>query len=224
MNIRTTCLLVAVVGMLAGTSASTWTEEARGVDVSHFQSDVDWKKVAASGISFAFVKATEGEHFTDPKFKKNWKEIHAAGIKRGAYHFLEPSVDGKKQAEHFLAVAKLQPGDLLPVVDVEKIGKGGASELRKNLDAFLAEIRRATGRDAIIYISPAFWEEHIEPGIKGSWKNPLWVAEYGVKKPRAMRGLPEWSIWQHTEKGEVAGIKGKVDLDTARGLEKLTLR
>jgi lysozyme len=198
--------------------------ESNGIDVSHFQGNVDWKKVAASGISFAFVKATQGAHFTDPKFKENWAGTRAAGVLRGAYHFLDPSVDGKKQAAHFLATAKLGTGDLLPAVDVEKIGAGGAVELRNNLMAFLAEVHKVSGHHAIIYISPAFWNEHIAAGTKAPWKNPLWVAEYGVSKPRTIDGLPSWSIWQHSRKGSVSGIEGKVDLDKARDIDRLKIR
>ena len=54
-----------------------------------------------------------------PRFKENWKAVAGTSIKRGAYHFLEPDVDGTRQAKHFLATVELEAGDLLPVVDVE---------------------------------------------------------------------------------------------------------
>ena len=216
-------LLVLLAGVLTIRAFYDAKSDSRGIDVSHFQGDVDWKKVASSGVSFAFAKATQGARYTDPKFAHNWEAMRSAGLQRGAYHFLDPSVDGTKQAQHFLSVVKPKSGDIRPVVDVEKIGNGGSKELYTTLTAFLAEIRRATGHDAIIYVSPAFWQEHIKPHMTGPWKNPLWIAEYGVKTPKEVDGLPPWSIWQHTERGKIIGIEGHVDLDTARKFEQLIL-
>ena len=58
--------------------------EVHGIDLSHYQSNVRWDIVAAQGISFAFVKATEGEQHTDSLFCRNWEQMQRYGIKRGA--------------------------------------------------------------------------------------------------------------------------------------------
>src|SRR5690349_2704594 len=59
----------------------------RGIDVSHHQNEIDWRKVAHDDVSFAFIKATEGGDHRDTRFATNWKEAQAAGLKVGAYHF-----------------------------------------------------------------------------------------------------------------------------------------
>src|SRR5262245_49797633 len=89
----------------------------RGVDVSHYDGTIDWAKVKAAGIDFAFMKATENLNFVDPTFATNWTNAGTAGVIRGAYHFFRASVDGAKQAEFFVQTTGLpEPGDLPPVI------------------------------------------------------------------------------------------------------------
>ena len=92
-----------------------------GIDVSHFQGSIDWEEVAAQGIGFAFVKATDGLG-TDPAFATNWSGANQAGILRGAYHFFRPKLSAIDQAKHFCEVVEsLGVRDLPPVLDVESI-------------------------------------------------------------------------------------------------------
>src|SRR5277367_3088008 len=62
----------------------------KGVDVSHYDGAIDWGKVKAAGIDFAFMKATESTDFIDPEFAANWKFAASNNVIRGAYHFLRP--------------------------------------------------------------------------------------------------------------------------------------
>ena len=188
------------------------TEIVEGIDVSHFQGTIDWDAVEGAGIEFAYIKATQGTTWVDPRFSENWKQVGKTGIRRGAYHFFEPDVDGTAQAKHFLSTVSLEEGDLLPVVDVETNGPG----LLVNLEKFLEETKRQTKLDAMIYVSPAFWNEHLAEKRSEPWPNPLWIAEYGVTAPRAALGLAPWVVWQYEENGRVAGIEGPVDRDRAR--------
>jgi Glycosyl hydrolases family 25 len=61
-----------------------------GIDGSYYQGEVDWPSVVASGVSFAFIKATDGLDDIDPRSAQNWAGARAAGIVRGAYHFFRP--------------------------------------------------------------------------------------------------------------------------------------
>lgn len=78
---------------------------AQGIDVSHYQGDIDWKKVAGSGITFAFVKATEGETYKDPTFMRNAEGAADAGLLAGAYHFLKATsaAAARREAQFFLS-------------------------------------------------------------------------------------------------------------------------
>ena len=92
----------------------------KGIDVSHWEPEIEWAKLASQGIYFAFIKATQA-NFPDPNFASHWAGAKQAGMLRGAYHFLDPRMDGKLQAETFLKTVKLEHGDLPPVLDLEEL-------------------------------------------------------------------------------------------------------
>ncbi len=83
------------------------------VDVSHHNGAIDWPAVAGARIALAFIKATQGVGFIDPAFERNRDAAVTAGILAVPYHFLDTS-DPDRQAEHFLAVADLSPGQPRP--------------------------------------------------------------------------------------------------------------
>ena len=92
-----------------------------GIDVSHYQGDVNWFAVAGGGVKFAFAKATEGNTWVDTRFTQNWSRIQEVGLVRGAYHFGRPGRDAETQAVHFASVVgPLGFNDLPPVLDIEE--------------------------------------------------------------------------------------------------------
>ncbi len=182
----------------------------QGIDVSHYQGDVDWQAVRAAGMEFAFAKATQGTGYVDPRFSRNWQAMKAAGLRRGAYHFFEAGDDPTAQADHFVAtVGTLGPDDLAPVVDVER---GGGIPSAASVQAWLDPVEQATGRKPIIYVSPSFANDHLGSGF-GAY--PLWVADWNVAQPQLPHGWSTWTFWQYADKGAVAGIE--VDHDYHNG-------
>lgn len=187
-----------------------------GIDVSHYQGTVDWVKVKAAGIAFAYAKATDGNTYTDPQFKTNWQGMQAAGILRGAYHFYETNDDPVTQANNFIsAVGSLNINDLPPVVDIE-IFKGayGSNSVTANLQIWLDTVEKALGHTPMIYTNPTFWNQTVNADFS---KYPLWIAEYDVNQPKIPDGWKQWSFWQSSQSGSVAGVTGKVDTDFFSG-------
>ncbi|MEO0776009.1 MAG: GH25 family lysozyme, partial [Bacteroidota bacterium] len=92
--------------------------EIHGIDISHYQAQIQWDRIAQQNIHFAFVKASEGESLHDSLYCHNWAELARVGIKRGAYHFFHPSLSIEKQVQNFCEQVDLQAGDLPPVLDV----------------------------------------------------------------------------------------------------------
>jgi GH25 family lysozyme M1 (1,4-beta-N-acetylmuramidase) len=92
-----------------------------GIDVSYWDSAIDWSKVRATGQCYMFTKATEGDFYADPTFPTNWSGAKAVGILRGAYHFFRCNVDPKKQSKKFIDYVKTvnDNGELPPVLDLE---------------------------------------------------------------------------------------------------------
>lgn len=188
----------------------------QGIDVSHYQGQVDWSAVAAAGIAFAFAKATDGITYTDPDFQANWQGMRAAGLARGAYHFYETGDDPVAQAGHFVAtVGALDAGDLPPVVDIESSngdyeGRGVAA----NLQVWLNAVEQALGRTPMIYTNLSFWNNDVSADFG---RYPLWIAEYGVAAPTLPTGWNAWTFWQYSQQGSVGGVAGEVDQDVYAG-------
>ena len=184
-----------------------------GVDVSHHQVDVDWCAVAAEGIDFAFVKATEGATHVDTRFCDNWDETDDAGLARGAYHFFRADVDARRQFDLFRTRVQLAPGDLTPVVDVETTDGASEAELVEGLRTwlYLAEIHY--GIRPVVYTNQKFYYRH----LAGHFDDyPLWIARYGTTAPSVSTAATV-SIWQYGSRGRVAGIDGDVDLNVFTG-------
>jgi lysozyme len=189
--------------------------QVQGIDVSDHQGTVDWNAVRQAGKLFAFIKATDGITYTDPDFAANWSGARAAGLLRGAYHFYETDDDPTAQAKNFLSAVQLQPGDLPPVVDIERLDAGGtASQTVQDLQTWLDAVEQATGRVPIIYTDHGFWNSL---GTSAFGRYPLWIAEYGVDSPTLPAGWTSWTLWQYSETGTVSGVTGSVDLDVFNG-------
>lgn len=187
-----------------------------GIDVSDFQGRVDWQTVAKSGVVFAFAKATEGATFVADTFATNWAGMKTAGLVRGAYHFFRPTKDPIAQANLFLRTAKTAIGDLPPVLDVEVSDGVSASELNRRVAQWLKVVETATKRQAIIYTSLGFWEAGLNnsDAFRG---HPLWIAQYGVNAPELPGNWSQWTFWQYSDTGRVAGVAGGVDVNRFNG-------
>lgn len=180
-----------------------------GIDVSHHSGEIDWHTVAAEGYAFAVVKASEGVDAPDPRFDDNWRGAAEAGLIRGAYHFYVTEDDPRAQADLFLSTAELEAGDLAPVVDIERIGRGTHEvELPDELRHFLEILERETGVTPILYTPPNFWDAHFHESYR---RYPLWVAEYGVEAPELPEGWTGWVMWQFQGDADVPGVEKGAD-------------
>jgi GH25 family lysozyme M1 (1,4-beta-N-acetylmuramidase) len=195
----------------------------KGVDVSDYQGTINWTSVKNSGVSFAFIKATEGTTFTATTFAANWANAKAAGVVRGSYHFARPStspsVSGSAiaQANFFVNTVKPIKGDLQLVCDFEVTGSLNSTDLGNWLTAFCTQIKTLTHEPAIVYTYPSFWSN-----MPSNWpiqNCALWIANYGVSSPSipAPWSSTGYAFWQYSSTGAVPGISGAVDLDTFNG-------
>lgn len=190
-----------------------------GVDLSHWQGEVDFAKLATAGIKFCFFKFTEGTEHVDDRALGYLQGAHAQGIPAGAYHYFLPKYDPIQQAEHFertMAAHEAQVGALLlpPVIDVEV--KSSAAILKKTILAFLEHVEKVKGVTPILYTSPGFWRSYV-----GRWDEivhfPLWVAHYGTSYPSQFYPWASWQFWQYTSAGRVLGCAANVDLNLFPG-------
>lgn len=192
---------------------------AQGIDVSHYNGNIDWQQVAAAGKTFAFIKATEGTKYQDNQFLINVQGAREANILVGAYHFLNATTaDGARQEAANFARALDSAGgrlDLPPVMDYENNPKGlTPAQINEVAHAFLDEMERLTGRQPIVYTGNVFASK-FDPTFS---MYKLWVARYSTtQKPTAVPAWNNWWAWQYSSTGSVPGIRYQVDLDEYNG-------
>lgn len=179
-------------------------ERVPGIDVSRWQGHVDWQRVRAGGYRFAFIRATIGDDYVDPRFYANWSAAQQAGLLISAYHVVTPNKPADEQLSHFYEVLDDREPDLPLVVDVERRDGQSAATITACVRDCLRIIRERSGRSPIVYTARWYWNQHILPA--STWRDhDLWVASY-TSKPVLPRDWQTWHFWQYSERGRVAGV------------------
>ena len=189
----------------------------RGVDVSAYQGKIDWDALAAQGVSFAYIKATEGSGTVDACFAANWTGARQAGIPAGAYHFFSFDSPAGTQAENFIAAVPNYDGALPPAVDVELYGAykrhpKPCGEVLDELRAFSDALEAHYGVKPMLYVTRRSYALYVRGA---GLENPLWVRDVYLPPVWA----EDWLIWQYADRGEMAGYDGVeryIDLDVMR--------
>ncbi len=189
----------------------------RGIDISHYQDQIHWEKVRNASmnndpVTFVIIKATEGVTLMDDNFNENFYQAKNNGLIRGAYHFFTPEVDAAKQARFYLHQVHLEPGDLPPVLDVEKKGNLTTEQLQKAVKTWLDIVEKHYGVKPILYTGYKFRTDVL--GESRFIEYPFWIAHYYVNK---LEYKGNWTFWQHTDCGKIDGIKGFVDCNIFNG-------
>ena len=191
-----------------------------GVDVSEYQGDIDWEKVRASGIEFAFIRIGYrqyggGKIEFDKKYTENIEGAIDAGIKVGVYFFSQAVSEEEAIEEADVVIDAIAPYDIsYPVVfDWEMIyGENartdtvGVETLADCCVAFCERVRSA-GYSPMIYSNKNTSLMKLDlPRIKDY---DFWLAEYNTKPTYYYN----FDIWQYASDGYVPGISGEVDMN-----------
>lgn len=195
----------------------------RGVDVSHHQGEVDWKKLEGQGIDFAFVKATEGSSHIDEAFAVNWQAAGETKLYVGAYHFFSFDSAGKTQAEWYIQNVGDLEGKLAPVADVEYYADKSANPPEKaqvvsELRQFLQVLEEQYQIKPIIYTTYKVYKRYIEGEFE---EYPLWIRNVYYPPDLDMRG--KWQFWQYMDRAVLEGYTGPekyMDLNVFQGDEE----
>ncbi|MDO1584516.1 glycoside hydrolase family 25 protein [Rhizobium oryzicola] len=194
-----------------------------GVDVSKWNGDIDWKTVSKSGISFVFIKATEGKDVIDPTFVKNWKEAADAGIPHAPYHFFYFCSSADEQADWFISNVPKASMQMPPVLDVEWNHASKTCSLKPDPETVRAKMKRFMdrleayyGKRPIIYTSVDFHRDNLV-GYFPDYH--FWVRSVAAH-PEKIYEARRWAFWQYTSTGVVPGIKGETDINVFAGTEK----
>lgn len=190
----------------------------QGIDVSHYQKQVDWNLVAEQKISFAFIKSTEGLEFKDSMFNKNWSLSKKANMVRGAYHFFRPTLDVNTQFENYKNHTNLMVGDMPPILDVEVYDGVSDDSLTARVQRWLTLAEDYYQVKPVLYTYQKFFNKTLQGKFNAY---PLWIARYNrFFEPNLVNS--EWKFWQYGNKGNLDGVEGYIDFNVFSGsLEEL---
>lgn len=187
----------------------------KGVDISSWQhadgAAIDWEAVAASGVRFAIVKATQGTSYVNPHLLKDLSDARAAGLLVGAYHYFEAKVDAAAQGQWATSQLIGEVLDLGLWLDWECYAP---AEFVHNQEVVgFLEAAKAARPGCGLYCDQSWWEV-----LKGTDALPgrLWLAAASV--PEGCRP----TIVQSPSPGTCPGITGSVDTDqlvSTRGVD-----
>lgn len=197
-----------------------YEDKVVGFDVSQFQGKIKWDLVEnvdkSFPLGFVFIRATAGRNKVDSQFKRNWLGAKKKKIIRGAYHYYRPNENSIEQANLFIKTVRLGPGDLPPVLDIEKLPKNQSIDsLKVGLKRWLDKVERHYKVKPIIYTGERYYDDFLKSEFK---EYPFWIANYNF----FVEDMDDnWLFWQFSEKASIPGIKGNVDLNIYNGTPKM---
>lgn len=192
----------------------------KGIDVSEFQGSINWNRVKADGVTFAFIRLGyrgygTGKINLDKYFHQNMKGAISAGIPVGVYFYTQAINEAEAREEAaFVANALNGYNVSLPVAfDIESAGSSSARTARLT-SAQNTAITRAFcdaiedyGYDSIIYANSLWFTSKLDMRQLEGYKK--WIAQYY----QVLFFPYDFDIWQYTGAGRVDGISGSVDMN-----------
>ena len=184
----------------------------RGIDISGHNGLVDFRRVAADSVCFAYLKSSEGDTYRDVTFDDNYFRARQAGLAVGANHFFRFDCEGWRQGANMLRAIGGKQLDMPLAIDVEEWGNtSGPStgEIVVQLHG-MVDYLRAHGHRVMLYTNKGGHQRF----LRGRFDDvPLWVCSF--TDPPISRA--DWTLWQHSHTGRVDGVPGHVDLNTFCG-------
>jgi lysozyme len=198
-----------------------------GIDVSHHNVLPDWDALRLAGISFVYIKISEGVGTPDVKAKDLARQAAEYQLKTGYYHFCRPdrrnggtvTLDATAEADDALGrMSAIGPSELPLVMDLEDQQQWDTPLEPKDylswVNTFMARIKDKTGRMPAIYSRKKYLDQKL-PADHGLGVCKLWISRYGIRDARQLElpvGWYDWSLWQYCEDG-VIGENSKLDIN-----------
>lgn len=189
--------------------------EVKGIDVSHHQGKIDWKIVKEKNdFQFAYIKATEGQDFTDHEFSYNWEQAGKYGFVRGAYHFFSMTSTGEAQAKHYIRTVPKEKDSMPPVIDVEVHLKHDPKVVRQEIKTLATLLESHYGKKAILYVTYDTYDTYIKEHFTDY---DIWIRDI-YKFPTLDQ--QDWEIWQYSNRGRIDGVDTYIDINVYQGTKE----
>ncbi len=206
----------------------------RGIDVSSYQGQIDFQKVADSGIRFCAVRSGISNDRVDEAFARNFSGARMAGLDVTWYHVIRHDAPVDEQYRNMRAIVQDRKPALPLVLDVELPASGPVSDKLKtlrNARAFAEMVKRDYGHEPIVYtgawwLDPLYEAEAAREGELFAWlfSAPLWLASY-TPAPRFLSGAPgKIAFWQYSNKGASQALTRTLTLTFSAAVRRSTRR
>lgn len=203
---------------------------SNGIDVSQWQKTIDWQKVKAAGIDYAFIRVgyrgygdagTLNESTKDIYFDTNMQNAIAAGVNVGVYIFSQAitTTEAIEEANYILQYIGNYGITLPLVMDYEYASddSNGGRVKKANLSkeaatevcmAFCNQIAGA-GYIPMVYANASMLTNQLNPQTITDSGYRIWLANYTTNTSYAGK----FDFWQYSSTGSVDGITGNTDMN-----------
>lgn len=184
-----------------------------GIDVSVFQGSINFQRVREAGKTAVYIRSSLGSNYVDPNFRENYQNARANGLLVGFYHYVtaRSTDEARQQARFFVDTVRGKQMQMRLAMDYEHFDGQTDREINDIAHEFMDELVTASGKEAVVYTgayhAKVLWDQALAD------KYPLWVADYGAVLPEYNDKWRGWVGFQYSDKGEMGGIRGRVDLD-----------
>ena len=213
-------MLMVGTGVVRPNHPSEAEYPVRGVDVSHYQGNIDFERLEQQGMQFAFIKATEGSSHVDRMLESNMQAVRESSMRFGFYHFFSFDSPGKTQAENYIANVPVMENMLPPVIDVEFYGDYSffrapePTAVKVQLRELADALSQHYGCKPILYCTLSAYHTYIKDSFEDC---DLWIRNV-YWKPEM-----QWTFWQYTDKARLEGYDGAepcIDVNVFCGTEE----
>ncbi|AGK98155.1 GH25 family lysozyme [Clostridium pasteurianum] len=174
-----------------------------GIDLSDYQSIVDFKALRSDGNEIAYIKSTEGKTWKASNFRTYYEQAIAAGLKIGFYHFLRNN-SMEDEVNNILSVIGSLPFHCKLAIDCEVTLGQSKQQITNNIRQFY-DLMKSKGIECVLYTYVSFLRDNID--YSQLQDIPVWIANYSSNDPQVQNEVG----WQYTEHGRSAGILSECD-------------
>ena len=183
----------------------------RGVDISNWQPNINYRALKDAGIEIVIMKASESNYYRDKYLDQHYNGCKAQGMKVGFYHFFRCDKNATEQARFFVNCISGKSFDVKLVLDIESNEGQNKSTVTSMAREFLEEVKRLTGTEPMIYTYTGFANSYLDSSLACY---PVWIAHYSPLNPNSCSLCDSngWDGFQFASDGLIAN-SGYTNLD-----------
>lgn len=196
----------------------------RGIDVSSYQSNIDWAKAKEAGVGFSILKVIRKDLSPDKQFENNWTGCEDAGVViQGVYNYSYATSVNKAVIDAQTVLKVLQDRKPMVWLDIEDNCQKGLGQALINIIKAYGNVIATAGLKFGVYTGLSFYKSYILPYADQLKDVSFWIARYPSTSKMELSVNPSDSYkpdiknimygWQYSSSGSVPGISGNIDMN-----------